>query len=195
MPEAEPVLMVFAGPNGAGKTTAALSILQHNPDPLLYINADAIAAGLAPLDPDSAQVTAGRLMIQSIRSALDHRRSLAVETTLASRFFLSVIQKARQQGYTTSLLFFWMPSPDTALERVAARVASGGHAIPEDTVIRRWHRGLQNFQAYAQTVHSWSVLDTASWSPRIIAEQTHPNPPLIHQRSLWHKILSSMPPS
>ena len=166
-------LYLLAGCNGAGKTTAAFALL---PDVLgcrEFVNADEIARGLSPFRPETVSVQAGRLMLGRLHELLAAGENFALETTLATRIYLPFIAKARAQGYFVNLFFFWLNSPDLAIERVQFRVREGGHNIPELVIRRRYEGGLrQFFQAYRTAVDSWSFLDNSAGAARQIASGT-----------------------
>ena len=131
-------LYIIAGCNGDGKTTASMTIL---PKTLLvkeFVNADEIAKGLSPLNPEGAAIEAGRLMLQRIDYLLSKEESFSIETTLATRSYIKLIEKAHQRGFIVNLLFFWLPSPELASIRVTERVRNGGHNIPKDIIYRRY---------------------------------------------------------
>ncbi|MBD5234622.1 MAG: AAA family ATPase [Bacteroidales bacterium] len=156
----KPILYIIAGCNGAGKTTASYSVL---PD-LLYckefVNADEIAKGLSPFNPESVAIEAGKLMIQRINFLLSQHKTFAIETTLATRSYANLVIEAHRQGYQVVLLFFWLSSPEMAIERVRKRVSEGGHNIPTETIIRRYWLGLQNFfNIFVPIVDSWMFFE------------------------------------
>ena len=151
-----PKLFIIAGCNGAGKTTASYSVLPELLGCKEFVNADEIARGLSPFNPESVAIEAGKLMIRRINLLMDERKTFAIETTLATKSYANTIKKAKELGYTVILLFFWLPSPEMAVERVAKRVSEGGHNIPDDVIYRRYRAGLQNFFAiFAPIVDSW----------------------------------------
>lgn len=127
-----------------------------------FVNADEIAKGLSPFHPEEMAVEAGRLMLKRIDTLLSQKKSFAIETTLATRSYKMLVKRAQGLGYTVTLLFFWLPSPEMAEMRVAGRVASGGHNIPKDVINRRYWLGLQNlFDIFAPTVDYWSLYDNS----------------------------------
>ncbi|MCH5227741.1 MAG: zeta toxin family protein [Muribaculaceae bacterium] len=155
-----PTLFIIAGPNGAGKTTASMNILPEILDCKIFVNADEIAKGLNPLDPESMAIEAGRIMLNRINFLIEKRETFALETTLATRSYLKFIEKAKDLGYKVVLLFFWLESPDFAKERVTNRVKEGGHNIPEEVIERRYWLGLKNlFEIFMLKVDSWSLYD------------------------------------
>ena len=138
-------LYIIAGCNGAGKTTASYTIL---PDVLKcneFVNADEIAKGLSPFNPESTSILAGRLMLNRIRSLLSKGKNFAFETTLSTRSYTKFVEQAKHSGYSVTLLFLWLNSEDLAVKRVQVRVKEGGHNIPEDVIRRRYQNGLSNF--------------------------------------------------
>lgn len=165
-----PKLYIIGGCNGAGKTTAAFTLLPqilkcHN-----FVNADEIARGLAPFDPASAAFTAGRIMLARVQSLLQARETLAIETTLATRSYASLVKAARLMGYQVELLFVWLSSPLAAKIRVARRVAEGGHDIPDHIIERRYYNGLTNlFDVFIPIVDFWTIVDNSRGLYKIIA--------------------------
>ena len=140
-----PKLFIISGCNGAGKTTASYSVLPELLGCREFVNADEIAKGLSPFNPESVAIEAGRLMLHRINVLMAERKTFAIETTLATKSYENTIKKAKELGYIVILLFFWLPSPEMAVERVARRVSEGGHNIPKDVIYRRYWSGLQNF--------------------------------------------------
>ena len=161
--------IVIAGPNGAGKTTFAREFLPNEADCPAFVNADLIAAGLAPFAPETAAVRAGRLMLQELDRHFAARRSFAFETTLAGRGYLQHIGAWQAAGYRVKLIFLRLDSAEEAIARVAQRVRQGGHHIPEDTIRRRFSAGLQNFERhYAPLVDAWALYDNAGAQPLLL---------------------------
>jgi len=160
-------LYILAGCNGAGKTTASLTILPEIWQCREFVNADAIACGLSPFDPESVAFQAGRLMLQRIDELMHEGVSFSIETTLATRSYVGLVKRAQEQGYWVNLLFFWINSPEMAIQRVAKRVAEGGHNIPKDVIRRRYERGIRNFfELFKDKVNYWWLIDNTE-NPRI----------------------------
>ena len=171
-PKREPNLkkiIIIAGPNGAGKTTFALNFLPAEAQTLRFINADLIAAGLAPFNPESASFKAGRLMLEEIDECVDAGHSFAFETTLSGLVYLKKIVIWQKLGYKVKLWFLSLPNDDIAVSRVARRVLQGGHNIPEDVIRRRFKAGLENFhERYSKVVNSWALYDNYGIEPKLI---------------------------
>ena len=155
-------LYIISGCNGAGKTTASYTVL---PDVLgckEFVNADEIARGLSPFNPESVTIEAGRLMLQRIEDLLYKNETFSIETTLATKSYINLIRKAQAKGYTVRLLFFWLNSPELALQRIEERVARGGHNIPESVVRRRYVTGISNlFHLFMNEVDFWEIYDNS----------------------------------
>ena len=135
-------IIIIAGPNGAGKTTFAREFLPNEADCPNFVNADLIAAGLAPFSPDAAAFKAGRLMLAEIRNHARLGESFAFETTLSGRYYSRLIPKWQSSGYVVKLFFLKLASPELAVARVEQRVLSGGHNVPESVIRRRFSGGL-----------------------------------------------------
>lgn len=154
------ILYIIAGCNGAGKTTASMTVLPEILNCREFVNADEIAKGLSPFDPEKVAVEAGKIMLQRIDYLLSHKETFAIETTLATRSYKALVERAQSLGYEVVLLFFWLPSPSYAEQRVATRVASGGHNIPQEVIHRRYWRGIQNlFNIFVPIVDRWALYD------------------------------------
>ncbi|MDR3616411.1 MAG: zeta toxin family protein [Candidatus Obscuribacterales bacterium] len=138
-------ILIIAGPNGAGKSTFAREFLPNEAECPVFINADLIAAGLSPFQPELAAIKAGRLMLNEIKEHARRDHSFAFETTLAGRAYVQMIQGWRAQEYQVKLFFLSLSNPEEAIARVAERVAQGGHHVPDDVVRRRFAAGLLNF--------------------------------------------------
>ena len=185
-----PNLYIIAGCNGAGKTTSALTILPEILSCREFVNADAIAVGLSPFDPESVAIEAGKLMLGRIDNLMKINADFAIETTLSSKGYKSLIQRAKEKNYKVTLLFFWLNSSELAIKRVSSRVAKGGHNIPIDTIKRRYIRGIQNFMSvYKQEVDNWLLLDNSESESTIIAD-SYNQKEQIFDIKLWNNFKS-----
>jgi predicted ABC-type ATPase len=166
----KPNLYIIAGPNGAGKTTFAEEFLPHDAHCLEFVNADLIAGGLSPFAPERAAFRAGRLMLERIHSLGKQGMTFGFETTLSGKTYIKLLQDLKRREYQIHLYFLWIPSIKLALERIDARVKSGGHDVPETVVRRRFNRSLPNFFRYYQSlVDSWVIFDNSMDEPKMIA--------------------------
>ncbi|HXE30703.1 MAG TPA: zeta toxin family protein [Terriglobales bacterium] len=163
-------VVVIAGPNGAGKTTFALSFLRGTVAGRNFVNADLIAAGLAPLAPQRAAVAAGRTVLGAIERLANNGESFAFESTLAGRGYLRLLQGLRKRGYRIVMVYLWVSSPELARNRILARVRNGGHDVPAADARRRFRRSVGNFmRGYRQLADVWMVFDNSAERPRLVA--------------------------
>jgi predicted ABC-type ATPase len=162
-------VIIIAGPNGAGKTTFAREFLPNEADCPVFVNADLIAAGLAPFAPESAAIQAGRLMLQELERYFALRASFAFETTLSGRGYLRLVRKWQAAGYRVKLIFLKLASAEEAISRVAQRVRQGGHDIPEPVIRRRFAAGFDNFERlFAPCVDAWALYDNSGSEPMLL---------------------------
>jgi predicted ABC-type ATPase len=166
-------LYIIAGCNGAGKTTASFTILPEILDCKEFVNADEIAKGLSPFQPEKVSFEAGRIMLHRITELLSQNENFAFETTLATRSYKNRIHEAKEKNYNVTLLFFWLKNPELAKERVKTRVLEGGHNIPEDVIERRYHKGIKNlFEIYLSIVDQVLIFDNSEGKHILIAEMS-----------------------
>ncbi len=164
-------ILIFAGPNGAGKTTFATEFLLNEANCPTFVNADLIAAGLNPLQPELEAIAAGRMMLNMIRTYVGRGQSFAFETTLSGRTYAGLIPQWQEQGYRVRLFFLTLPTPEVAIERVSKRAQTGGHSIPEETIRRRFYAGRRNFDTiYRELVDEWVLYDNTGDAPIRIDE-------------------------
>ena len=181
-------LYIISGCNGAGKTTASYTILPEILECDEFVNADEIAKGLAPFNPDAASLQAGRLMLLKIHKLFSLGKDFAIETTLATRSHRNLVNKAHNLGYKVTLLFFWLRNPDLAIKRVKIRVLEGGHNIPEEVIRRRYQNGLRNFfTIFLGIVDEWIFIDN-SGSPYETLAQMVNNEVTIYKAEIWSKL-------
>jgi len=185
-----PNLYIISGCNGAGKTTASYTVLPDLLNCTEFVNADIIAAGLSPFNPESVALEAGRIMLQRINDLLETRVDFAFETTLATKNYVSFIKKAKEKGYNVTLLYLWLSSPQLAIDRVAKRVSQGGHYIPADIIERRYYRGIKNlFNLYMPICDNWIIVDNMSANPEIVANGSGELEKFILNSDIWEIII------
>ncbi len=162
-------ILIIGGPNGAGKTTFARQLLPREAGCTAFVNADLIAAGLSPFEPELAAFRAGRLMLEEIDRLAGEGRDFSFETTLSGLAYARKIDAWRASGYHVKLWFLALSSPEEAVARVAWRVRQGGHNIPEETIRRRFASGLRNFtDVYRHRVDRWCWYDNSGPSPILL---------------------------
>ena len=188
-----PTLYIIAGCNGAGKTTASYTILPKMLNCKEFVNADIIASGLSPFQPEKAAFEAGRLMLQRINQLIKNKTDFAFETTLSTRSYEQKIKACKRLGYEIILVFFWLNSPKLAIARVKERVRKGGHNISEEVIKRRYLRGLQNlFNQYIPLSDCWFVIDNSHNIPVLIAEGKEKKTTSINNLAAWKQIKSTI---
>ena len=166
-------LYIIAGCNGAGKTTASFTILPEILNCKEFVNADEIAKGLSPFQPEKVSIEAGRIMLERINDLLNSQENFAFETTLATKSYRSKIFLAREKGYNVTLLFFWLRNADLAIERVRTRVIEGGHHIETEVIRRRYKNGIKNlFEIYLPIADEIMIFDNSEGKHHLIAEKT-----------------------
>jgi len=182
-------VVVIGGPNGAGKTTAANRLLPETLHLHEFLNADEIARGLSPFEPEGNAVAAGRLMLDRIDNLIGAGKSFAFETTCAGHRQIKLLRSCRAVGYRVTLIFLWLPSAQAALARVEKRIAHGGHRIPADVIVRRYAAGLRNMRfGFLPLADIARVYDNSGDRPALIAEKDPGLALLVHEASQWRLI-------
>ena len=184
-----PKLYIIAGCNGAGKTTASYTVLPEMLGCKEFVNADEIAKGLSPFNPESVAIEAGRLMLQRMDDLLSEGSDFAFETTLTTLSYLNTIKAAKEKGYSINLLYFWLNDVNLAIERVKIRVSEGGHNIPEETIRRRYFRGIYNLSnRFIGLCDFWIVINNSSRPYTFVAEGQGLKEIKVHDDIIWELI-------
>lgn len=182
-------LYIIAGSNGAGKTTASYTILPKMLDCKEFVNADEIARGLSPFQPEKVNIHAGRIMLTRIKRLINDGVDFAYETTLSAKSYVNLIRQAQKKGYFVTLVFFWLNTPELAVKRVKTRVLEGGHDIPENIIRRRYESGMKNlFQLYIPIADNWILIDNSGEPYQVIAEGIKDNAEIINQK-IWNNLI------
>jgi len=188
----QPNLIIIAGCNGAGKTTAAYKILSESLEGIEFVNADEIARDLRIDNPNSTDIEAGRIMLERMDTLLGLLESFAIETTLASRSLMSLIDDANSSNYKVRLIYFWLESPELAVERVKSRVRHGGHNIPPLIIERRYHRGLRNLlNLYMPMIDDWVLYDNTKTMTEVIARRIAGGNIIVENFSIFTKLIKA----
>jgi predicted ABC-type ATPase len=165
-----PTLYIIAGPNGVGKTTFADRYLPDEAKQLEFVNADLIARGLSPYDPDSVALEAGRIALKRIRELIAGKVSFTWETTMSGKTAAGWLREARASGFLLKAYFLWVRNPETTIRRIRQRVVEGGHNIPEEVSRRRFFKTIQNFFAiYRPVMTGWKLFQNELPGPRLVA--------------------------
>jgi predicted ABC-type ATPase len=185
-------VIMIGGPNGAGKTTTAATVLPTMLGIREFVNADEIAHGLSPFNPEGSARAAGKLMIERMHKLVRGGKSFAFETTCSGRGHAQTLLKSKAVGYRVTLIFLWLPSPTVALMRVARRVAQGGHWVPDDVVIRRYAAGLRNLkQLYLPIADIAYIYDNTDRGGVLIAERQPGMALVVRDDRRWKLILET----
>lgn len=183
-------LYIISGCNGAGKTTASFNILPDLLNCKEFVNADEIARGLSPFQPEKVSIEAGRLMLKRIEELINSNQDFSFETTLSTKSFIKTIEKAKSKSYYITLIFFWLESVELAKDRVQKRVIEGGHNIEPDVIERRYKVGIKNlFHLYSNKVDSLLIFDNSKPESELIAEKEIENENFtIHNSQKFNKL-------
>lgn len=169
-----PTIYVIAGPNGIGKTTFADRYLPDEARQVEFVNADLIARGLSPYDPNVVAMEAGRIALHRIRELIANKVGFTWETTMSGRSALGWLQKAKAAGFNMKCYFIWVRQPEITLARIRQRVIEGGHNIPEETSRRRFFKTIENFfMLYRPLFDAWKLFENDLIEPRLVAVEKH----------------------
>ena len=184
-----PSLYIISGCNGAGKTTASFTILPEMLDCQEFVNADEIAKGLSPFQPENVSFQAGRIMIERIDELINLDVDFGFETTLTTLSYVNTIKFAKEKGYTVTLIYFWLDNVNLAIERVKLRVSEGGHNIPEEVIRRRYYRGMANLTSkFINICDYWIVINNSTRPFNFVAEGQGSEELIIHDTTVWEVI-------
>ncbi|MBQ8223125.1 MAG: zeta toxin family protein [Bacteroidales bacterium] len=184
-------LYIISGCNGAGKTTASYTVFPEILKCKEFVNADEIAKGLSPFNLESVAIEAGRIMLLRIEDLLNRDETFSIETTLTTKSYINLVRKAQSKGYSVHLVFFWLETPELAIQRVAERVSKGRHNIPLDVIQRRYVGGINNlFNIFMKEVDVWTIYDNSS-NPRVFVAKGGKNIDFkIYSETTFNKIKS-----
>lgn len=181
-----PIIYVLAGPNGAGKSTVASQVLPEF-NTTIFVNADEIEK-----QRQCTAMEAGQQMLAVLHALRESRVSFAFETTLAARSYVPFLKEASAYGYFNHLIYIWLRTPELAKSRVADRVREGGHHIPNETIERRYWRGVKNFNGlYARIVDGWAICDNSQDSLIPVAKNRNEEGLVIQDKSIYREILDA----
>ena len=187
-----PTLYVIAGPNGVGKTTFADRYLPDEAKQLEFVNADLIARGLSPYDPDAVLIQAGKIALKRICELIAHRIGFTWETTMSGRTAASWLRQAKDAGFVLKAYFLWVRDSEMTIRRIRQRVAEGGHNIAEDVSHRRFFKTIKNFfELYRPLMDTWKLYETDQPAPRLLAVEKSGRL-AIRDRAALNEILSRL---
>jgi predicted ABC-type ATPase len=145
-------LYLIAGANGSGKTTLAYELLREEKD-LTFLNADDIAAKTG----DKTGISAGRTLLTEAKRLLADGKPFVMESTVSGNYHLRILKEAREKGYEINLIYVFLNTIELNIARIKNRVLLGGHDVPTEDVVRRYHKSIKNFWAIAAIVDFWKL--------------------------------------
>ena len=161
---------LIAGSNGVGKTTYAFKHVVAISGSVNFVNMDEIARGLSPLAPVAAEREAARVALWRARFFIANDIVFSMETTMSGNVHRALMEEAREAGLSPVLLYFSVREPEISLQRIARRVAEGGHDVAEDVVRRRFTRSHANLPRYAAAADLWRVYEASGTKPCLALE-------------------------
>lgn len=178
-------MILLAGPNGAGKTT----LYQTRVAPAFagpFVNADVIQREELGDDSPEAAYQAAEIAARRRSEILSGGGDLVTETVFSHPSKLDVVREARARGYTVWVMHVGVDSPDLSVARVAHRVATGGHGVPEAKIRERYDRSAPLVREAVRLADTGLVYDNsvAGRPPKLILTferglllGVRPNPP------------------
>lgn len=185
----EKKILMIAGPNGAGKTTISYELLMNGLKTYEFLNADEIARGIAPIQPDKVPLESSKIMVRRLHHLLTKSENIAFESTAAGINHVKYLKWAQSLGYEINLIFLYLKSPDQAIKRVEQRVAHGGHHIPTSTIIRRYYSGVKNaISVYLPLSDKAIILDNSGETLKVIAKKMKGKQVDILEKTTWDEL-------
>lgn len=180
----QPFLLMVAGPNGAGKSTLVRWLQQRGIDFAEYINPDDIAQELDG-SYDKRVREAQSIADRRRDTCISERRSFSFETVMSHPSKIDILLRAKQAGFFLQLFFIGTEDPQISADRVALRVAQGGHDVPRDRIAPRWFRTMNQLFSAIEASDRAFVFDNTSAGidvgrRLVFARDTSFNPPIIH---------------
>ena len=161
--------VIIAGVNGSGKSSYYQNALKELYNNYQYFNHDEKVKELG-LDSQSEKdfVTAGKALLKEIKIAKEKNQSFIIETVLASLKYVKDIKELKAKNYKITMYYLCICSINQSAERVANRVAKGGHDVPLEKINSRFPRSFSNLQKFLPIVDNLNIVDNSFTEPRII---------------------------
>ena len=153
-----PELICVCGCNGVGKSTFINSVylLDNNYKNYTYINPDEIAS-----KGNITNIEAGKIAIKLLNNSLNNHYNIIKESTLVSNLDFKIIEQAKNFGYIVHMDYIGVSSSSVSIERVHARVATGGHSIDDDVVAKRYIKSIKNIENALTLIDSAVLYDNS----------------------------------
>jgi len=185
-------MYILSGCNGAGKTTAAYFILPEILQCKEFVNADEIAKGLSPFQPEKVMYQAGKIMSKRIQKLIEEGENFAVETTLSAITYRDKVLWAQENEYVVSLVYFWLSSAELAKQRVKLRVEEGGHNVMEAIIERRYKKGLLHFfEVFLPICDNVMLFDNSDNAPKLVMAKIKNEEEEIYNNEIYQQIFNS----
>lgn len=175
-PSAEPpVFLIVAGPNGSGKSSAYQDAdIESFGRSVWIINPDLLAARIR--DVEGLELTAANLeaviRIEAwLETSIRAHQTVGVETVLSTGKYRRLVDAAKALGFEVWLIYVLLDSPRRNVERVRLRVKKGGHAVPEDKILERHARSLEQMPWFLEHADQAWLYDNSGATPRLIGEK------------------------
>jgi predicted ABC-type ATPase len=128
-------------------------------------------------------------MIERIRAFVREGQSFGLETTCAGKSYIPLLKDCKAGGWSISLCYLWLPSPEDSIARVAGRAREGGHLIPDEVIYRRFQKGLWNMRRlYLPLADTAAIYDNSDESGVLIASRKDGSSLKIHDQTRWLRI-------
>jgi predicted ABC-type ATPase len=157
------ILYLIAGANGSGKTTFARELLKK--EHVAFLNADEIM-----LAKDLSPMKAGKEYFERLGRTIKAGKSVALETTLSGKNHQKIIKDFAAADYGIRLFYVFLDNAAACIDRVALRVAKGGHAVPKADIIRRYGRSRKGFADIKAKVDSWVLVYNGAREYEVVAK-------------------------
>ena len=174
MQNRKPMVLVLAGPNGSGKTT----ITDYFSTIGEYTNADKIvdSTGIDNLE-------AAKLVDERRYASIKEKADFTFETVLSSSYKMDILRKAKEEGYFIKCVFVLTSDPSINVQRVIARVQSGGHSVDPDKIVSRYHKSLNNIKELMDLCDIMHIYDNTQELYRIVRK--HKEDISIYPNEFW----------
>ncbi|MDQ0462275.1 putative ABC-type ATPase [Caulobacter ginsengisoli] len=170
-----PYLLIVAGPNGSGKSSAYQDAdIESFGRSVWIINPDLLAARIR--DIEGMDLLAANLQsVQRIEiwleASIKAHQTIGVETVLSTPKYRRLVEMAKGLGFQVRLIYVVLDNPRRNVERVRLRVKKGGHAVPEDRILERYTKSLQQMPWFLEQADEAWFYDNSGAQPRLVGKK------------------------
>jgi predicted ABC-type ATPase len=169
----KPRLWIVAGPNGSGKSTAyGKGDVAGLDGSVWIINPDLLTVRLheaEALDATSANLAAVKRIEAWLDASIEVHQTIGVETVLSTDKYRRLVTKAKNRAFEICFVYVFLESAELQIERIRARVAKGGHHVPDDKVRSRRNRSLKQMPWFFWSADMAWVFDNSGSEPKLVA--------------------------